>query len=217
MPADFQWVEEHTRANILSSGAPPYRVQALLHEPTDGAFAFDLDTTYGHHYAIFHPGRDWPTEKINAGNWSTELGYVRVWLDLVREEYETPDLWAELGQQRDVMIGEAVENTPFTEEEQEQIAAQLTEAKEYIHANFKLEPEQLARIEAQLDYLVEAAKRSRRIDWRNLLVGSLLSLVMQAVLPDHPIVQLLYIVLRGLGPMFGAGVPELPGLPPGLA
>jgi hypothetical protein len=215
-PTDFRWVEEDTLVNILGAGAPPYRVQALVHEPTDSAFLFDLDTTYVQHYAIFHPGRDGPTERINAGNWAGELGYVRVWLGLVKEEHETPDLWAELGQQRDLMIGEAVANTPFTPEEQEQIAAQLAEAKQYARANLELEPEQLDRIEAQLDYLVEAAQRARRIDWRNLLIGSLLSQVLQAVLPVQPILHLLTIVLRGLSHMFGGGGPELPGSPPEL-
>jgi hypothetical protein len=210
-PADFQWLEQLTE--VSQHGKPPFLVQALLHEPTRAGFAFDLDMSYRHHYAVFYPGREGPTELINAGDWQTELSYVRVWLPLVKELHETPDLWAELEQQRDLMIGEAVENTPFTAVEQEQIAAQLTEAKEYVRANVELEPEQLNRIEAQLDYLVEAAKRSRRIDWRNLLVGSLLSLVMQAVLPAQPVVQLLYIVLRGLGHMFGGGAPELPAPP----
>lgn len=86
----------------------------------------------------------------------------------------------------------------------------------YARANFELEPEQLDRIEAQLDYLVEAAKRTRRIDWRNLLIGSLLSQVLQAMLPVQPILQLVTIVLRGLAHMFGGGGPELPGPPPEL-
>jgi hypothetical protein len=107
-------------------------------------------------------------------------------------------LGAELRQQREMLAGEEIENTPFSGEEQEQIAAQLTEAKEYVRANFELEPGQVERIEEQLDYLVEAAQRVGRLDWRNLLVGSFLSLVLQAVIPVQPVQQLLFIVLRGL-------------------
>jgi hypothetical protein len=49
-----------------------------------------------------------------------------------------------------------------------------------------------------------------------LFVGSLLSQVLQAVLPVQPVLQLLTIVLRGLAQMFGGGGPELPGPPPEL-
>lgn len=213
---EFDWMETHTAVNRIGPGNPPYRVQALVHSPTEAAFAFDLDLSRGHHYAIFHPGREGPTERINAGDWATQLSYVRTWLDLVKAEHEAPDLWAELAYQRELMIGEEFENTAFTPEEQEKIAEQLSEAKEYVRATYQLEPEQLERLEAQLDYLVDAARRSRRVEWRNMLIGALLSQVMQAVLPAQPVLQLLFVVLRGLAGMFGGGEPTLPGGPPEL-
>ena len=78
------------------------------------------------------------------------MGYLQEWLGYVRQEHEAPDLWAALGEQRQLMVGESVENTPFTPEEQARIRAHLTEAKEYARANFESEPGQQAKVEAQL-------------------------------------------------------------------
>jgi len=94
----------------------------------------------------------------------------------------------------------------------------LSEAKEYARANLELDPQQLQRIEDQLDYLVEAAERVGRLDWRNLVVGSLLALVLQAIVPVGPIQQLFIVAFRSLVGLFGGpGQPELPGGVPPVA
>lgn len=195
----------------VGPGSEPFSVDVISHRPTGYFFKFDVDHSQASLWAIYNPGRDGMQRREHAGTWEYVFGYVQQWLGFVRQEHEAPDLWAELGRQRGALADHAVENTPFSLDEQAQIAADLTEAKEYLRANPELESGQLELIEAQLDYLVEAARRVGRIDWRNLLVGSMLSLVLQAAVPVAPVQHLLFIMLRGLAQMFGGGPPELPG------
>jgi hypothetical protein len=62
----------------------------------------------------------------------------------------------------------------------------------------------------KLDYLVTAAGRLGRTDWRGLFVGIMLSLVITAVLPPEAARHILLTVLRSIGHIFGHGFPELP-------
>lgn len=82
-----------------------------------------------------------------------------------------------------------------------------------MRANHELTGEQYAAIDSRLDYLGEAAKRTPRVDWRNLALGTLLGLVVQVVVPPEPIRDVLFILFRGLADMFGSEIPVLPGPP----
>jgi hypothetical protein len=216
-PTEFVWGEDLTEVNAIGAGRRPYTVEVLTHGPTGYAFKFDVLIDRASLWAIFEPGPDGPRKREHAGTWSYVAGYLERWADRVRADHRASDMWAELQQQRELMAGEIVENTSFTDQERAQITAQLREAKEYARANVELDRDQLHRIEAQLDYLVDAADRTGRLDWRNLLVGSFLSQVIQSLLPLAPVQQLLFVVLRGLAAVFGRGQPELPGGPADVA
>lgn len=214
-PGDFDWTQEPTVATQVGAGREPYTVDVLRYRPTDHTFMFDVKLPQGSWWPIYDPGPEGTPRREHAGSWENVWIACVGWLNRVKAEHDAPDLWAALREQAEVMTGDAVENTPFTPEEQLQIEATLTEAKEYARANLSLEPEQLERIESQLDYLIEAAQRPTvgRVDWRNLLIGSFLSLVLQSIVPVAPVQQLLFIVMHGLAAMFGGGGPMLPGGP----
>ncbi len=161
-----------------------------------------------------------PPRPLRHYTWPTVEGRIQLWAAEVKRDVETPDLWAELQRERD-LIGarhEDAENTPFTPDEQTEIAAWFRQAKEYIRDRYELSAEQYDAIEARLDQLEDASRRGvGRIDWRNQLVGVLLGLAIDAILPPEPVQQVVILVLRGLAQLFGGhGVPELPGPPPGL-
>jgi hypothetical protein len=144
-PVEFEWGE------VMSDVTPgifesSYTVQSLLHVPTGAAFVFDIDSSRADHYAIFYPGTQGPTEKINAGEWHIELGYVQRWLTHVKREHDAPDLWAEIQQRRELIAGDptGAENSPFTPEEQGQIATQLREISEYVRRTYDLPASQQA-------------------------------------------------------------------------
>jgi len=173
---------------------------------------------HGSPWAIYEPGADGTRRRDHAGSWDYVFRYAEQWVQRIKEEHEAPDLWRTLEEQGELIAGPPIENTPFTPTELEHISATLSEAKEYARANLELDPQQLQRIEDQLDYLVEAAERVGRLDWRNLVVGSLLALVLQAIVPVGPIQQLFIVAFRSLVGLFGGpGQPELPGGVPPVA
>jgi hypothetical protein len=217
LPEDFRWKQlpsSVTKAPPFSLSYEPLSVPVLIHVQTKAAFAFDLDSAHGHHYAVFNPGRQGPTEIINASDWGNEMFYVREWLALVKEEYETPDLWAEVGRERELVAppsSDEEENTPFTHEEQAQIALQLGELKELLAAQYDLEGEKLEELEERIGYLERASRRLGRIDWRQILISQLFALVTRAVIPADAFHEAVQVLAHGIGHLFGSGPPQLPG------
>ena len=195
---DFVWSEEPSEITHVGLGRDAYTVEVLVHQPTGYWFGFDVDDESGGTWAIFLPGRDGIKRREQAGSWDYIFVYVQQWIAFVKQEHEAPDLWHELRRQRELIIGEDVENTPFSAEEQAQLARHLNETREHVATSFELEPGEYELIESRLEYLVEASRRVGRVDWRHLLTGSFLSLVIEGVLPAETVELVLFDVLRGL-------------------
>jgi hypothetical protein len=195
---DFVWSEEPSEITHVGLGRDAYTVDVLVHQPTGYWFGFDVDDESGSTWAIFLPGRDGIKHRERAGSWDYVFVYVQQWIAFVKQEHEAPDLWADLRRQRELIIGEDVENTPFSAAELEQLARHVRETSDHVHTTFELEPGEYELIESRLEYLVEASRRVGRVDWRHLLTGSFLTLVIEGALPPETVEQLLFEVLRGL-------------------
>lgn len=211
-PAEFVWDEDYSDVVQVSLRQQRPTVEILSHGPTNYWFKFGIDER-GSLWSVFYPGSEGPKDRAHSGSWEQVRNRARQSLEQVREEYEAPDMWAALEEQHGLLTGGAVENSAFNQDERGQIEAHLTEAKAYARANLELEPSQLDRIEATLDYLIEVAPRSRRIEWRNIVVGSLVAQVIEAAIPVAAIQNLWAFLFHGLAGLFGggSGTPELPG------
>lgn len=169
------------------------------------------------HIVEYSPGQTTEHAIANGVAWNSALIVVAEWLANLKREYEAPDLWAELVRQREIAGGAAdaeIENTPFTPAEQAQVAGMLRELSEYVRVNYELSAGQLETIDGRLAYLEGAAKRVGRIDWRNLFVGTIVGLAVDAVIPGTAVNGLLVFGLRMLAGLFGGGgMPELPSGP----
>jgi hypothetical protein len=64
-------------------------------------------------------------------------------------------------------------------------------------------------LNAKLDYLVGAAGRLGRIDWRNVFAGAILGFILSAALPPESAHHLFFEFLQAIGHLFG--YPALPG------
>jgi hypothetical protein len=181
----------------------------LRHKPTGYWFRFET-TREGS--PAHSPGVNERIEPHYPGLWSAQVQTVPEWLRALRREITEPDLWGELErEQKAVAELQPVENTPFTPEERERIARQLGEVKEYVRKTHELSSNQFRELESRIDYLIEAADRLPRVDWRNALVGVLLSTVVEAILPGNVVRDVIGLTLRGLGQMLGIDpTPELP-------
>lgn len=159
-PTDFVWTREPTTATLVGPGHEAETVDLLVHRPTRYHFKFDVQQPQGSLWAFYNPGPEGVPRRDHAGTWEYVWSYFVGWLDRVKAEHEAPDLWATLQQQPALMVGDDVENTPFTPEELLQVTAQLNEVKETVRATLELEPGQIDRIETQLDYLTNRGRRA---------------------------------------------------------
>jgi hypothetical protein len=105
---------------------------------------------------------------------------IRAWVNEIKQVSETPDLWAEMLRSRELITEiqqTDSDNTPFTQDEQRQIAAQLQEIKKQVREQFELTNEQIEQIDARLDEAEDASKRIGRKDWLLLFGGTILNLI----------------------------------------
>jgi hypothetical protein len=142
---------------------------------------------------------------------------VSEWLEEVKRDLATPDLWAELQGEAELLGGafdKATKNTPFTREEQNDIEQRLREVEGHVRRTYSLPEPKMKILNAKIDYLVDAAGHLGRIDWRNAFVGAIVSYILTAGLPPesaHSIFVTFMTLLRAIGYFFGHGLPELPG------
>jgi hypothetical protein len=142
---------------------------------------------------------------------------VRRWAEDVKHDVDTPDLWAELQREREILTGgryEDVENTPFTSDEQAEIAEQLRQIKEFVKKTYSLP-------EAQILSLRGEARRHRSGRWSYRPEG-LAALILRSDVycdrlgspPPEAVQHILAMALHALAHLFGGGgrPPQLPPL-----
>lgn len=142
-------------------------------------------------------------------SWEALLTRVTRWLDDVKKDLDMPDLWAELEREAELLgPGSDDDNTPFTPQEQEEVARRLQELREDAKQTYALSGAQLQALDAKLEYLVEAAGRLGRMDWRGVFVGAMVSFALSTALPPEAARHILLTFLRGIAHL--SGLPELP-------
>jgi hypothetical protein len=194
--------------NLEDEGAEKTRIK---HKSSESYFIIGGNSLhYAGHYVV-GDASDWPYE---AYSWQTLITRVSGWLAQVKSDLETPDLWAELQREAKLLGGasnEAKENTPFTGEEQKEIERRLGELAEYLRRTHSLSEPEMQILNAKLDYLVDAASRLGRIDWRNAFVGVALGYIVMLALPPESvrsIFQTFVALLGAIGHFYG--FPQLP-------
>jgi hypothetical protein len=181
----------------------------LRHVPSGAYFVFEGD--YGQFVGTYKSG-ELPEQSYEVFSVPALIQRVESWLRELKFDLATPDLWAELRRERELLGGayEEVENTPFTPEEQTEISRQLREIKEYAKERHSLSEEQMESLETRLDYLEEATGRLGRIDWRTAFVGAIVEFILVAALPPETARDIFLMGVRTLGHLFGHPIPELP-------
>jgi hypothetical protein len=186
----------------------------ITHVPSASYFLLEGDITQYTAKAVVGESESWPSGLRTF--WVEVEERVRGWAREVKEDVDTPDLWAEAQREREVLTGaryDDVENTPFTADEQAAIAEHLRETKEYVTRRYSLSDVQIQHLEAKLNDIAAAADRMGRKDWTLLVCGALLGAFVQGILPQEAVHDILRMTLDGLGYLFGGGGPP-PQIPP---
>lgn len=186
----------------------------ITHVPSESSFLLEGDPGHYSSTAVVGEG---PSCSSESFTWTKVEERVRRWAEEVKHDVDTPDLWAELQREREILTAaryEDVENTPFTSDEQAEIGEQLQRIKELVRKTYSLSEAQMLSLEAKLDDIEAAAGRIGRKDWQLLFCGTMFSVIVTRLLPPDAVQDILVKVLHGLEHLFGgwSGPPQLPTL-----
>ena len=113
--------------------------------------------------------------------------YARDWAGYLKRELDAPDLWAVIERQRELIESATdvgIPNTPFTEQEQQFISAQLDEIKAQLAANHHLEEDHRRWLSDQFEFLKEESKKQGRKSWLLMMLGTVASFALGQVKPE---------------------------------
>jgi len=150
-------------------------------------FIFNTDGT--HFKPNFSPGFDQKTTYINNDylTWKGAIKIFEKWLSVLKIEISEPDLWADLEKYKPT-IGVDFDSDgegKFSYEDVKNIETQLGYIKNKLNESFALNESHNKRIDNQLEYLVESAKRQNIRDWRNIAIATFFNImVIIAISPD---------------------------------
>jgi hypothetical protein len=182
----------------------------LRHLPS-GAY-FVLGGGAGNYMSRYQAG-DNPVEERTELSQYRLMQQVELWLWAVKQDIETPDLWAQLQREVElfgVISDAAMGNTPLTTAEQKDIAGRLSELTDYISRTYSLSGLQTRRLEEKFDYLTAAASRVGRKDWLFLAAGLMLSYFVEMALPSEAAKDILKTLLTSIENILGGGPLGLP-------
>ena len=148
----------------------------------------------------------WPYEVYS---WQALIERVSGWVQDVKRDLNTPDLWAELQRETKLLGADSnavIENTAFTAEEQKQIAERLRELAKHVSQMHSFSKAQIEALDKKLDYLVDASRRLGRKDWLNVFIGVILGYALTAALPPESARIIFQTFRRAVGLLY----PELP-------
>jgi hypothetical protein len=94
------------------------------------------------------------------------------------------------------------ENSRFTDDEREQITAELYAIRTELRNQGNLTAEQLAIMNAKLDEADQASKRLSRKDWVTYFLGLMTTVVVAGTVPPESANHVMVAVLHGLADMF---------------
>jgi hypothetical protein len=171
-PANFSW----SKGGVLGDyeNVP---VLNYLHED----YYFKFSSISGEHCCTFSPGLERIVEYRRPKIWANQKSTVEYWLFCIRRETEEPDLWAEMEKYKtsvSLALPEQLLNEPISASESEEIAQKVNLLADKTGEIFKLNAEQNEFVRNKLNYLTEAAKRQRSIDWVHTSIGVFVTIAM---------------------------------------
>jgi hypothetical protein len=181
-PEAFEWVTELMPEYEMGRKTDDYSVSTLRHRSTGYFF------TFGQYRVRFSPGIKTKVELEDHNlEWNRKFQLLAVWLRVVKEEDEAPDLWAAIESERALSdaASTSTNNEPFTPQERSEIAKGLEEVKQYLVEAKQMEARQADLVNGQLAYLRTAADRMGRKDWLNVAFSVFSGMVLFLSLPPE--------------------------------
>lgn len=173
---------------IVSNGLSPsqFDVESINYKFVVKYLNSDYAFTFEPKRVLFSPGDEDPSESQSVSTWNEKIMFFVCWLDYLKREIGQPDKWAEFfeaSKQVEWKLSDE-KNRQFTYQEVQEIEASLNLIKSKI-VTLGLLSEQLKLINSKMDYLCEKAKVLGTVDWKNLVIGTLIATILQLGLPSE--------------------------------
>lgn len=168
-PANFSWKVNKAPD---TSVPPPYKdILVNRLEYLDGEYYFQFE----HYSCTISPGESQAVQYVRGMTSDDEvIDHVSLWARYLKREIEAPDLWAEMEKYKvafSLAPAEQIVNEPIPTYEAEKISEKLSLLADKIEEQFELTNEQNQFVRRKLDYLADATKRQRSVDWAHTLIG----------------------------------------------
>ncbi len=183
-PANFSWKQRQIPDTRFP---PPYKAIIVPRlEYIGGEYYFQFEP----YSCTFSPGqRQIVQHKSDVRADDQAVILVEQWAYFLSREITAPDLWAEMEKYKtsiSLTPAEQIVNEPIPANEVEKISEQLSSLADKIEEGFELTNEQNQFVRSKLNYLAEAAKRQRSMDWAHNLIGVSVTIMMGlALAPDE--------------------------------
>lgn len=152
----------------------------ITYKNSDFKFIFQEDKGYySTFYVNYSPGVDKYFENTSHINWNQAVMHFSSWIESIENEVTSPDLWSQFQTSiSNIDISSNFDNARFS-------------AKEYIDLELKIKslinrlPETNISINDQqviiekLDHLIILSQELGKYDWKNLFIGTILSILIQ--------------------------------------
>ncbi|MGE5944417.1 MAG: hypothetical protein ACM31G_08780 [Flavobacteriales bacterium] len=144
-------------------------------------FRFEFsDSVYANSYILnYTPGKHQYSENTSHLHWLKCLEQFQMWLENIYRESTTPNYWTKFKDEVSyAVLGASFDNSKFSINEFEELNAKMDILKNQLNT-LPLLIEQQNAISEQLDRLNELAKDLGKFDWKNLFIGTMISVIIQ--------------------------------------
>lgn len=150
----------------------------------------------GNYVLEFSPNDIGMLKKFDGANWDTVLKFFVFWLKNLKEELEVKDIWSNVANNKSIFeFGELNnENEKFSNEEIELIDARIEIVKQKIQMEKSIPENKKEQLIRSFEYFKKKAREHTKIDWKNIIVGTIVGLVLNEENLRFVVGLLLYIV-----------------------
>lgn len=153
------------------------------------------------YYVSLSPGESKVLDEFGVRSWSHLKPVFLDWLRYLQRETIILDKWSRLEEEiKYLMVPAQSNNERFTHNEYLEIETKLNLIIKSL-PSIPLLPEQLSAITNQLNHIQETANNLGKFDWKNLFIGTIISVIIQLeVTPEnaHAVFQLIKRVFEGM-------------------
>jgi hypothetical protein len=137
-------------------------------------------------YYRFSPAATtWIHSNAYAAGWNSFESLFSHWVGYLAREVNHPDKWTLYKlQSEELKLSNVASTEQFSVGEFELLKQQMNVLKEGIK-ELKLPKDQLKLVESKLDQILEQAKTTSKVNWRDMLIGATFSIIVQLSLSQE--------------------------------